>query len=269
MKRDRLFGIFRGLLITTLLCVLPSSAVAKTTDLSDLWWIPSESGWGIQFVEEETTIFATMFIYGSNGQPTWYTALLEENNPLQWSGALYATTGPWFGTVPFDPAQVTIAPVGTMTFNVSFIDLGTLTYTVNGVQVIKHIQRESLVNLNFNGTYDGALSERGSGSLSCSPSANGSAVPATIQITQNGAAMSVVTSTPDDTCTVTGTYAQGGHFGQVDGSYTCTSGDSGAGHMSEMAVSWYDVRARTELDSRSGCVLTGYVDGLLQPSPPQ
>lgn len=269
MKRNRLFGIFQALLIAALLCGIPKSAAAKTTDLSDLWWVPSESGWGIQFVQEETTLFATMFIYGPNGQPTWYTALLEENNPLQWSGALYATTGPWFGTVPFDPAQVTIGQVGTMSFNVLFVDLGTLTYSVNGVQVVKHIQRESLVNLNFNGTYDGALSQRGSGSPSCSPSANVSAVPATIQISQNGAAMSVVATTPGDICTVTGTYSQGGHFGRVDGSYTCTSGDSGTGHIYEMAVSWYDVRARTELDSATGCILKGYLDGLVQPPPPQ
>ena len=52
-------------------CIFGSPAhAATTTDISDLWWIPSESGWGVQFVQEELTIFATMFVYGPNGQPT-------------------------------------------------------------------------------------------------------------------------------------------------------------------------------------------------------
>ncbi len=70
---------------------------ATTTDYSDLWWVPAESGWGIQLVQEELTIFATMFVYDSNGQSTWYTATLSYVASLTWSGALYATTGPWFG----------------------------------------------------------------------------------------------------------------------------------------------------------------------------
>jgi hypothetical protein len=86
----------------------------KTTDASDLWWIPTESGWGIQLVQQETTIFATMFVYGPNKQPTWYVGLLSRDTPttFTWTGTLYATTGPWFGTVPFDPATTTAVPVG-------------------------------------------------------------------------------------------------------------------------------------------------------------
>ncbi|HEY3585288.1 MAG TPA: hypothetical protein VGL90_13045, partial [Casimicrobiaceae bacterium] len=43
---------------------------------SDLWWVPSESGWGVQFVQQGALIFATMFVYDANGKPTWYVALM-------------------------------------------------------------------------------------------------------------------------------------------------------------------------------------------------
>jgi hypothetical protein len=63
----------------------------------------AESGWGMQLVERGTIIFATLFVYDPSGAPTWYVATMPfiSNNPNNvWTGDLYATTGPWFGTVP-------------------------------------------------------------------------------------------------------------------------------------------------------------------------
>ncbi len=81
--------------------------------------------------------------------------------------------------------------------------------------------------------------------------------------------MSVVVKTAADSCTYLGSYSQGGHFGHVSGGYACVSGDSGTFAMDEMAVSWYDFRARTVLSSDTGCILKGLVSGLRQPPPPQ
>ncbi len=244
------------------------SAVAKTTDQSDLWWIPTESGWGIQFVQEEDTLFATMFIYGPDGKPTWYVATLQYTNTLYWTGTLYATTGPWFGTVPFDPTTVTVTEVGTMSLSAPLINKSTLTYTVNGVQVVKTIQRQTLVTLNLNGQYSGTLSQTGTG-LVCNASVSNPATPVSVTMTQSGQAMTVTTQTGTDTCTFPGTFTQGGHFGRVAGAYTCASGDSGNFSIFEMAVSWYDFRARTFLTSNSGCTIKGYINGLKQPPPLQ
>jgi len=244
------------------------AATAKTTDLSDLWWIPTESGWGIEIVHEEMTVFATMFVYGQDAKPTWYVATLTYQGSFVWSGTLYATTGPWFGTVPFDPNAVTPTPVGTMTFALQFVNQAALTYTVNGAQVVKQIQRQSLVFLNFTGQYAGALSLQGTG-LTCDPSRNTNATPANVQITHNAQAITIGTQTNADTCTFPGAYSQGGHFGHVSGGYVCASGDSGTFTIFEMAVSYYDFRARTLLNSNSGCTLKGYINGLLQPPPPQ
>lgn len=266
IKHEARFTI--AVLVIGLACGFAMVADAKTTDMSDLWWIPNESGWGIQFVEEETTIFATMFVYGNDNRPTWYTATLSHVAFGTWSGKLYATSGPWFGNAAFDSSQVTVNPVGTMTLSAALIDEATLTYDVNGVHVVKAIQRQTLVNLDFNGTYVGMLSQQGAG-LPCSPARNTSGTPATFQITQNGPVINVVATGSADTCTLAGAYAQAGHFGSVHGTYSCASGDSGTFALFEMAVSWYDFRARTALVSQNGCTLKGYVNGLLQPPPAQ
>ena len=243
-------------------------AAAKTTDQSDLWWIPTESGWGIEFVQEETTIFATMFVYGPDGKTTWYVATMDYGGNFTWTGTLYATTGPWFGAMPFDPTAVTVTAVGNMTLSSPFVNLATLTYTVNGTQVVKHIQRETLVTLDFTGQYSGTTSIQGTGAA-CDPTRNTNATPVSVQISQQGQAITIATQTGADSCTFSGTYSQGGHFGNASGSYACASGDTGTFMFFEMAVSWYDFRARTSISSNGGCTTKGYINGLLQPPPSQ
>src|ERR1043166_810025 len=68
-------------LLVALSLVRPTWATSFSNDQSDLWWNPDESGWGIQFVQRGSTIFATMFVYDANGNPTWYTATMEGAKP--------------------------------------------------------------------------------------------------------------------------------------------------------------------------------------------
>src|SRR5436190_18901396 len=109
------------LLAAASLFALPATAASYSTDQSDLWWADppgSENGWGFQLVQRNSTIFATMFVYGPTGAPTWYVAtMVPTGGPFIWSGDLYTTTGPWFGAVPYNPALFTARKVGTMTWN--------------------------------------------------------------------------------------------------------------------------------------------------------
>src|SRR2546421_1498098 len=89
--------LFASLLAVNGLCQPHVYATAYATDFSDLWWIPSESGWGIQFVQQHNVIFGTTFIYGPGGQPIWYVATMPWVGPGAFSGALYVTQGPYFG----------------------------------------------------------------------------------------------------------------------------------------------------------------------------
>jgi hypothetical protein len=69
--------LFAAIAVVAVGLSFPAQGASYSTDQSDLWWIPSESGWGIQFVQRNSTIFATMFVYDPSGAPTWYTAAMN------------------------------------------------------------------------------------------------------------------------------------------------------------------------------------------------
>ncbi len=106
--------MFKRVFFVLLLATVISPA--RATDYTDIWWNPAESGWGVNLAQNGSFIFATFFIYGSDSKPTWYTGQLTQDPSGKFTGPLFATTGPWFGTVPFNPAQVGINQVGTATF---------------------------------------------------------------------------------------------------------------------------------------------------------
>jgi hypothetical protein len=111
-----------------------------------LWWkspAGSESGWGMNLAHQADIIFATWFTYDASGKAWWLsmTAPLVSGGNV-YSGTLYATTGPPFNAVPFNPALVVPAAVGTGTLTFSDADNGTFAYTVNGVSQAKAITRE-------------------------------------------------------------------------------------------------------------------------------
>lgn len=95
-----------ALVLAITLAFQPAAANSFTTDQRDLWYIAAESGWGIQLIQRGSVIFATMFVYGPDGTPTWYVATMGYVGSYVWTGDLYTTSGPWFGAVPFDPATV-------------------------------------------------------------------------------------------------------------------------------------------------------------------
>src|ERR1700682_3203683 len=107
--------LFASLLLA--LDTLSSAAwsTSFSTDQSDLWYIPAEAGWGIQFVQRGSVIFATMFVYDQFNVPIWYVATMSSAGGLTWTGDLLVANGPWFGTGPFNSGAVTYRRVGKRT----------------------------------------------------------------------------------------------------------------------------------------------------------
>ncbi|MGE0862106.1 MAG: hypothetical protein AB7P42_23530 [Gammaproteobacteria bacterium] len=112
-------------------------------NLTDLWWDPAESGWGLSITHHPSNIiFAVWFVYGADGKPTWYfMSDARQADYTSYAGAVYKTTGPFFGG-PFNPAGVSVSPVGTATLRFTQYDRGTFTYTIDGVTGTKNIQRQ-------------------------------------------------------------------------------------------------------------------------------
>jgi hypothetical protein len=122
---------------------------AAASNYTDLWFDPAQSGWGVNVVHQGETAFATLFVYGADRQPTWYSASslqvtsYTSSGLPNFSGGLFRTTGPWFGG-PFDPSSVTIERVGTLYIEGLASDRIRVTYDVNGRAASAEVVRASL-----------------------------------------------------------------------------------------------------------------------------
>ena len=239
----------------------PAWSASYSTDNSDLWWIPNESGWGVQFVQRNSTIFATMFVYDQSDAPTWYVATMVATG-LSWTGDLYAVRGPWFGMTPFNPADVQATKVGTMTWVPSTVRAGTLTYTVNGTQVTKNVARQFIAMDDFTGDYGGSVHQVNSGCSDSSKDGTTDQVAVTV-VKQTG--NNVVLGVGDETgrsCAYAGTLAQAGQMANISGTFNCSDSSSGTFLIDEMQVTYSGLTLRFILHPAvSGCTTTGWFGG--------
>ena len=246
----------------------PACATSYSTDQSDLWYIPAESGWGIQLVQRGSIIFATLFVYDPNN-PTWYTATMDNTSGFTWTGILYATTGTDF-SLPWNPANLTVTPVGTMTWTAQSVETGTLSYVVNGVTVVKDVTRQTLVLDDFSGHFYGGIHADITGCAN--PALNGTVENfGVLNITQNGSSISIQTLYGSaGSCSYSGTLTQFGQMGEInDGTYSCINGTAGttAGTFQsfEMQVNETGFTGRFTASPTSplGCQQTGWFGGLV------
>jgi lysyl endopeptidase len=120
-------------------------SVATIVDYSDLWWNPSESGWGLNIVQHASrNIFAVWFTYDANGSPRWFVIPggIWNSATNTFTAAMYQTSGPAASTATFNKNLVKVTQVGNVTITFSDASHGTFAYTVNGVPGSKVITRQ-------------------------------------------------------------------------------------------------------------------------------
>jgi hypothetical protein len=236
-------------------------ATSFSTDQSDLWYVPTESGWGMQLVQRDSIIFATLFVYDMNNKPTWYVATLTYQGNLVWNGDLLATTGPWFGAIPFDASTVVVRKVGTMSWTAQAATRGTTSYSVDGVNVSKSIVRQSLAVEDYSGHYAGATHLATTGCVDPTRDVVGEDI-AVFYVTQIAQTVTL-TSFPikGGSCSYAGVLTQSGQMGAFAGSYVCSSGEEGSFAISEMQVSLYGFGGRMTSQSpdRPSCQSSGWI----------
>ncbi len=243
---------------------LPAHSTSFSTDQSDLYYVPTESGWGVQLVQRGSVIFATMFVFGPDGATTWYVATLNFVSGSTWTGDLYTGTGPYFGTVPFNPANVVARKAGTMTWAAQTLGTGTLSYVADGVAVTKNVIRETLVVDDYSGTYLGALHATSTGCTDPTGNVSGEVPFMTITVTQNGQSISIAISFLGlGSMTISGMLSQSGQFGTVVGTYTDTTGDSGTASVSAFNVQTNAIAGTfSQSSAMEGCQIVGYFSGM-------
>jgi hypothetical protein len=115
-------------------------------DYTDLWWNPSESGWGLGITQQSDVMFLTWFVYEDTGRPIWYVAsnCAVKGGGNGCTGRLYRVAGPpgpiFTGT--FDRSKVHAEDVGGIDVTFTDSNNGVITYTVNGVPGSKAVTRQ-------------------------------------------------------------------------------------------------------------------------------
>jgi len=227
-----------------------------------------ESGWAVELVQSGSLVFATVFTYDSNMRPIWYSATLLAGLPTQaeplaplWIGDLYVTNGPSFGA-PFDPSKVIYRKVGQMRYTQQGTGGGRVSLTIDGVTVVKQIERVTFQQDNFSGTYQ--VVSRFVAFNCDNPSDDGTYYGnATYTVTQTPDSFTVVTSESDgNSCTFTGNFAQNGRFASsLLGFHRCTNGTFGFSSFNEISVTPTDIRAGFDRSNQT-CEFTGSFVGV-------
>jgi hypothetical protein len=237
---------------------LPAAATTSGTDYTDVWFNPAESGWGINLIQQGSTLFATMFVYGADRTPHWFVASEMNGGGSGFSGALLQTSGPayngpWTG-------GVTAPAVGSISVNFTSMNTATLSYTVNGQTITKSIQRQTFRGNNTSGQYYGGLVA----TTNCNPPNALAHGPFTVSHAnpESGGTVGIslsVNGTP--TCTFSGTYSAQGRLGTITGNATC-QGVAGTFSMTEVDVSRNGFNAIFTMSTPgNGCNYNGYFGG--------
>ena len=239
-----------------------ASATTISTDFTDMWWIPAESGWGANVIQQGDTLFVTLFVYGANGQPTWFVGPATTyqgtvSGAPRFTGILYQVTGPYFGA-PFDVNAVNVRTVGSITFTAPLVASATLAYSVDGVNVSKDVVRQTWRTENLVGGFLGATIGVFTGCVSNGTSETGAAYA----ISQTGTNVVITEAGTTYTCSYSGTLTQTGRLGSITGTGTCSDLGSGITFTaSEVQANLDSVSMRMDF-TRGSCRFTGRLGGM-------
>lgn len=249
------------------LAILLFAAAGRATaaDYTDIWFLPSEAGWGVNVVQSDSFLFITFFIYGADGRPTWYTGQVTQDASGNFNGTLYSTTGTYYLS-PWVSGSGMATPAGTVSFQPTAPSTAKLIYTVNGVgTVTKVIQRQTLTAIKVGGAYSGAQSGTFSG---CS--SNGSYRDFfDLQVTQlTNEAFTFAFVYPgytNYTCTFSGTLVQSGQLFSVNAArYQCNDGRDTTASITEAKATALGVEAKFSASYGGSCREDAQFSGVLR-----
>ena len=250
----------RNVLALALGIFLLASLPARADDYSDIWWTAggTESGWGVNFIQSQDTIFATFFVHGPapSTAEVWYVATMNRSGG-GFTGDLYQTTGTGIGA-PWNPADQSATKVGTATFTPTSTTTGTLVYNVGGTMVNKNLGRQTLTAISLGGSYYGTAVVKLSNCTN--PANNGQQIyDVDPVVSQTASVLQIKVTLPltsgTDTCTFSGAYAQEGLLFRIpNATYACTpSGVNTSATLSEIKATSIGIEGRWTAANAGGC----------------
>lgn len=131
-------------------------ALAPPGNLSDLWWVPEESGWGLSLVQhDERVLFGVLYVYAESGRAQWFVMpemRRADAAAPSFTGTLYSSSGSPAGT-PFDPAATRLVQRGEATVTPLPDGRATLRYSVDGAPFEKSIRRLDVAQAPIEGIF--------------------------------------------------------------------------------------------------------------------
>ena len=120
--------------------------------LQDMWWNPTESGWGMSLVQHNDGLFAALYIYDAAGNPTWVVMPNGswDSSHTIYSGAIYEPKGTPYYNYDAQRLQIGTA-LGSITITFHDANNATLDYTIrdatgNDISGTKFVTREIFAN---------------------------------------------------------------------------------------------------------------------------
>jgi len=249
--------------VLALALALAAPARAAEPDYSDIWWgiNGAESGWGVNFAQSPGFIFATFFIYAVDGKQQWVSAEMIQTGAGRYSGALYKCTGTYFG-IPWVPANHGCTMAGASTFVAESVVRGQLTYTVDGIQVVKTIERLSLTAIDLGGTYIGGMLIKNS--AQCNGGANTTPYARQLIVAEKAASvveLAVITLGGTTECVMEGVTVQTGRVRTMaNGTYTCGDTETTVAISDLRRTSNGGIEVAWAAPLGNGCVETGTIN---------
>lgn len=113
-------------------------------DYSGLWWVPSESGWGLTLSQRPNARLAgVLFIYSADGNPLWLSLseLIWPNAQTAQGQLLRTRADAGFPVQSFSANSVSLRSVGTVKLQFTAADSATIEFDIEGQTYRRNIQR--------------------------------------------------------------------------------------------------------------------------------
>jgi alpha-tubulin suppressor-like RCC1 family protein len=124
-------------------CIATNSPRSTASNYTDLWWNPTQQGWGLNLLHQGPTIFITWYTFASDIRPMWVSGLAQRQPDGSFTGPLNRplTGTPW-PNINGAPATVQPIPtVGNFSLKFSNGEAGTFTWTLDGMTQTRSIRR--------------------------------------------------------------------------------------------------------------------------------
>ncbi|MGZ5033883.1 MAG: hypothetical protein ACXWAC_11855 [Usitatibacter sp.] len=121
----------------------PQPPFTTLVPMEDMWWSPSENGWGMSLIQHGDMLFGALYIYDANGKPIWVVLPngTWDSTRTIYSGPVYKPIGTPFYAYNAQGLFVGNA-VGNVTITFQDANNAILDYTLAGLSGRKLITRE-------------------------------------------------------------------------------------------------------------------------------